>query len=95
LNSDGTGTFLPSTSNLASDEWEKAIQTLAKSDPLAAANAWKKRKLENNHDQVIVALLPALEAWRPGDLPSKDWANGIEDPEMRNTTTAIPPTRIC
>ncbi len=84
LNPDGTKNLLPPSSHMASDDWENAIKNLATSDPLAAANAWKKRKLENNYDQVIEALLPAFENWRKEDPPIKDWLNGIEDPEMRN-----------
>ncbi len=83
LNPDGTADFTPGD-NLANDDWEDAIQNLAKSDPEAAAKVWRKRKLENNANTLLEALLPVFEAWRDDNPPLKEWVNQIEDPKLRD-----------
>jgi hypothetical protein len=82
LDPDGTKDFTPGDS-MWENSWELSIHSLAGTDPMAAANAWKKRKLENNDDQVLQSLVPAFVAWREGDPPIKDWVGQIEDPEIR------------
>lgn len=84
LNPDGSTDFSPHSTRSDGDEWETAIRSLAKTNPLAAANAWKTRKLQNDCDLVLGALLPVFTAWRDGDPPIKDWVNRIEDPEIRD-----------
>lgn len=81
LNPDGTTDFTPD--GPADDDWERALETLAKTDPVLAANTWGRRKLQNDHDQVLSALLPVLEAWKEGGPSIRDWVNQIEDPEIR------------
>lgn len=83
LDPDGTKDFTPGDS-MWNNHWESSIRSLSKDDPVAAANAWKKRKLENNDDQVLNALLPAFEAWKESDPPIKDWVDQIEDQDIRN-----------
>ncbi len=83
LNPDGTADFTPGD-NMSNDDWETAIFSLAKTDPVAAANGWKKVKLENNDSTVLNALLPAFEAWRAEDPSLKDWVSQIENLELRN-----------
>jgi hypothetical protein len=83
LDPDGTKDFTPGD-NYLHEDWDDAIKTLSMTDPLAAANAWQKRKLENNHDQILMALLPVLEGWKDGNQPIVDWVNQITDPELRN-----------
>lgn len=82
LDPDGTKDFTPGDM-MSENDWEFAIHALAKDDPVAAASAWGKRKLENNDNQVLEALLPVLEAWRDGDPPIKDWVDQLDDPELR------------
>lgn len=83
LNPDGIVDFTPGD-HMANDDWETAIRNLSKTDPEAAANAWRKRKLENNASSLLNALLPALEAWMADDPPLKEWVSQIDDPEIRD-----------
>lgn len=82
LNPDGTRDFTPDDHG-ASDAWQNAIAALAQSDPVAAANAWQKRKMENNASQVLESLFPVLAAWKDDDSSIKIWVNQIENTALR------------
>ena len=92
LNPDGTFEVNPGHHSSGYDDWGIAIANLAKTDPLAAANACLRWKGFNAPSTISGALQAVAAAWKPGDPPMTEWIQGIADPQMRNFATHA---RLC
>ena len=66
------------------DDWETAITSLAKTDALAAANAWLGWKMENAPRSLCATFLAIAESWKAGDGSLAGWVDGIKDTKIRN-----------
>ena len=92
LNPDGTFEVDPGHHSSGYDDWKTAIGKLAKTDPMAAANACLRWKGLNAPSTISEALQGVAEAWKPGDPPMTEWIQGIADPQLRNFATHA---RLC
>ena len=92
LNPDGTFEVTPGHHSSGYDDWGIAIANLAKTDPLAAANACLRWKGFNAPSTISEALLAVAAVWKTSDPPMKEWIQSIEDPQLRNFATHA---RLC
>jgi len=84
INPDGRFEIAPNHYSTGYDGWETAITNLAKTDPLAAADAslaWNGFNAWNTFNRAIMAV---ASAWDLEDPSFAEWTHGIADPRMRN-----------